>query len=245
MMNAEMPPVVRIVNGSGASRYVLTCEHASRFIPPAYNGLGLDESELVRHIAWDIGAEQVALALSRAIDAPLILAGYSRLLIDLNRPPESASAIPEISELTHIPGNAGLSDHDRQLRVDTYFTPFQSAVSDLLDARAAQGKPSTVIGVHSFTPVFKGFARPWDAGILFRASATFGAALANALKAPGLNIAENEPYQIDDESDYTVPVHGEARGLDAVLVEIRQDLIADDAGASEWARRLAAALQQI
>jgi predicted N-formylglutamate amidohydrolase len=237
-----LPPAFRVMNEHGTSSYVLICEHASRFIPACYNGLGLPASELQRHIAWDIGAEAVAMTLSASIDAPLVLANYSRLLIDLNRPPQSNTAMPEISESTVIPGNVRLSGAERRWRIDTLFTPFQDRVSQLLDARLAAGRPTALVAVHSFTPVFKGVARPWQAGVLYRRSRSFGEALIAALGGAAAGIAANQPYQIDDGSDYTVPVHGEARGLDAVLVELRQDLIADAAGAALWARRLAEAL---
>lgn len=240
-----LPPPVRLLNAQGSSPYVLLCEHASRFIPAAYQGLGLGAADLSRHIAWDIGAAQVAEALSQSLDAPLVMAGYSRLLIDLNRPVGSATSIPELSETTLIPGNRNLMAEERARRVTRYFEPYQAAVRHLLDDRQAEGRPTTVIGVHSFTPVFKGVARPWHAGILYRRSRAFGHALAEALGGPSGAIAENEPYQIEEDSDYTVPVHGEARGLDAVLVEIRQDLIGDAAGAAQWAARLAKALTAI
>ena len=236
------PPVARVVNAQGSSSYVLLCEHASCYIPAQYRGLGLQESELTRHIAWDIGAEEVATQLSSHLDAPLVCAGYSRLLIDLNRPIESSTSVPEISESTLIPGNANLSGAERQKRIDAYFNPYQRCVERLLDARVAAAHPTTIIGVHSFTPVYNGVKRPWQAGVLFRKSAQFGRALVESLGGSVVGIAENEPYQIDDESDYTVPVHGEARRLDAVLVEIRQDLIASEPGAADWAARLAKAL---
>ncbi len=237
-----LPPPVRVLNAEGRSRVVLLCEHASRFIPGRYHGLGLGGADLERHIAWDIGAADVAQELSVLIDAPLVMAGYSRLLIDLNRPLSSATSIPVISENTEIPGNRGLTGDERKARAQAYFEPFHAAVSALLDARQRLGHVDAVVGIHSFTPVFKGIARPWHAGILFRKSAAFGEHLVDGLrKGPGL-IAANEPYRIEDDSDYTVPVHGEQRGLHAVLVEIRQDLIAGTEGARDWARRLAAVL---
>ena len=237
-----LPAPVRILNRAGASPYVLLCEHASRFIPEEYKDLGLAAEDLTRHIAWDIGAANVAEALSTLLDAPLVVAGYSRLLIDLNRPVGSATSIPEISESTVIPGNLALTPEERARRVKLYFEPYQLAVRQLLDARHEAAKTTTIVGVHSFTPVYKGTARPWHAGILYRNSRRFGHALAQALGGPANFIAENEPYQIEDDSDYTVPVHGEARRLDAVLVEIRQDLIANRDGAANWASRLAIAL---
>lgn len=241
----RLPPPVRVLNAEGSSPYVLLCEHASRFIPDEYEGLGLSETDLSRHIAWDIGAAQVAESLSQALDAPLVMAGYSRLLIDLNRPLGSATSIPEVSETTVIPGNLNLTAVERLRRATRYFEPYQAAVQQLLDQRIASRKGTTIVGVHSFTPVFKGVARPWHAGILYRKAQRFGHALAEALGGADQAIAENEPYQIEDDSDYTVPVHGEARGLDAVLVEVRQNLISDQGGASVWATRLATALKEV
>ena len=240
----DLPPAVRVLNDNGASPIVLVCEHASAFIPLRYAGLGLSATDLKRHIAWDIGAADVARRLAGLIDAPLVLAGYSRLLIDLNRPPGSMTSVPGISETTVIPGNFNLTDEERRHRTDTYFTPFQQRRSALLDERQHEGRVSAVIGIHSFTPVYKGFARPWHGGILFRYAKHLGMKLVAALGGEAANIAANEPYRIGDDSDYTVPVHGEARGLDCVLVEMRQDLIADGAGAELWAQRLGVALRE-
>jgi predicted N-formylglutamate amidohydrolase len=237
------PPAVETVNAQGTSPYVLLCEHASNYIPARYDRLGLAEAELQRHIAWDIGVAPIARELSRLLDAPLVLSGYSRLLIDCNRPLGVATSIPEISETTPIPGNIALSPDERADREANFYWPFQKEVARILDQRQASKRPTIVFGVHSFTPVFKGLVRPWHAGILFRKAERLGNALVEALQEPGLTVAANEPYQIRDEGDYTVPVHGEARGLDAVLIEIRQDLIGDRDGQMEWVKRLAPALQ--
>ena len=164
----RLPPAVRVINEAGTSPYVLLCEHASRFIPASYGGLGLGEEDLSRHIAWDIGAAKVAFSLAALLDAPLVLAGYSRLLIDLN-------------ESTVIPGNQGISDTERAARIAQYFEPFHARVREILDERSRVGAATVVIGVHSFTPVYKGIARPWHAGILYRKSRDFGHNLATAL----------------------------------------------------------------
>lgn len=237
-----LPPAFCVENEQGSSPYVLICEHASCFIPDPYQGLGLADRELQGHIAWDIGAEAVADTLGRLIDAPLVRANYSRLLIDLNRPPGSVTSIPEMSELTVIPGNIGISETERTRRIDTLFTPFQDCVKRLLNQRAAALLPTTIVAVHSFTPIYKGVSRPWQAGVLYQKARVFGDKLIAELGGAAAGVAANEPYQIDDDSDYTIPVHGEARGLDAVLLEIRQDLINSDDGAVLWANRLASAL---
>lgn len=236
------PPAMTVVNEAGRSPYVLLCEHASRYIPPRYCKLGLPDYELTRHIAWDIGAEGIARQLSKALDAPLFLSGFSRLLIDCNRPIGVSSSIPEVSETTTIPGNIGIDGDERQRRANLFYWPFQKAVMAHLDERQRGGRPTIIFGVHTFTPVFKGFVRPWHAGVLYRKSEVFGERLLNHLAEPGLVLAANEPYIIEDDHDHTVPVHGEARGLEAVLIEVRQDLVGEAAGQAEWAKRLAGAL---
>jgi predicted N-formylglutamate amidohydrolase len=240
---ADAPPAATVTNATGRSPWVLLCEHASPHIPARYNGLGLGAADLLRHIAWDIGALAIARRLSAALDAPLISAGYSRLLVDCNRPQGTPTFIPAMSETTAIPGNTGLSATEIADRTARYWQPFQDAVAAHLDARRAAERPAVVFGVHTFTPVFKGVARPWHGGVLFRHSTALAERLLAALQEPGLVLAANEPYQIADDHDQTVPVHGEARGLDALLIEVRQDLVADDAGAAAWADRLAWAMR--
>ncbi|WP_424135863.1 N-formylglutamate amidohydrolase [Roseomonas chloroacetimidivorans] len=238
------PAPVTLLNAEGASPFVLLCEHASNHIPARYGALGLPAAELERHIAWDIGAAELARRLSVLLDAPLFLAGASRLLIDLNRPPGVPTSIRERSEDTPIPGNIGIDAAERAAREAAWFHPFHSAVSALLDRREAAGMPAFVIGVHSFTPRFQGVERPWHAGVLFDRAMVFGRALAAAIGSdPGLVVAENEPYRIEPGiHDYTVPVHGDARGLEAVLIELRQDLLGDPGSIEAWALRLASAL---
>lgn len=241
-MSAEWPASITIRNAQGPSPFVLICEHASNWMPPDYGGLGLPLAALSRHIAWDIGALDLARHMAARLDATLVEAGASRLLIDLNRPTDCASSIPEMSEATVIPGNCGLAEAERQHRIETWFYPFQSGIARLLDTRLSANRASVIVAVHSFTPIFLGQARAMQAGILYRHSHRFGAALVEALSGAGRAIAHNQPYQIDDASDYTIPIHGERRGLDAVLLEIRQDLIATPGGVADWAERLCAAL---
>jgi predicted N-formylglutamate amidohydrolase len=232
----DWPEPVEVLNDGGRSDIVLICEHASNHIPECFNGLGLEDIDLERHIAWDIGAESVSRSLSALLDAPCFIGKYSRLLIDLNRPIESVTSIPVRSEATDVPGNAQLSPGDRQLRIDQMFIPFHAAVSAHLDRREKDRRPTKIVAIHSFTPVFLGEARPWDAGILFDKSTKVGTDLIDRLKrVTGLNIGANVPYVIERKSDYAIPVHGEDRGLDAILVEIRQDLIGSAEGQTRWA----------
>ncbi|WP_426955310.1 N-formylglutamate amidohydrolase [Muricoccus radiodurans] len=238
------PEPVTLLNPEGGGPFVLLCEHASNAIPARLGTLGLPASELARHIAWDIGAAALARRLSALLDAPAVLSGASRLVIDLNRPPGAPTSIPVRSESTDIPGNLNVDPAERAAREAAWFHPFHDAVTALLDSRVAAGRPTRVIGVHSFTPVFTGIARPWHAGVLYDGAKSFARELIAALaRQPALVVGDNEPYRIEpDVHDYTVPVHGDRRGLEAVLIEVRQDLLADAAGIEAWAVRLRDAL---
>jgi len=239
----DWPPAVEVLNEHGRSDIVLLCEHASNHIPASYGRLGLEERDLGRHIAWDIGAAKVARRLSGLLDAPAFLSGYSRLLIDLNRPLGSPGSIPVRSEATDIPGNIGLDDAERDRRAAIMFKPFHDRVAAHLDRRRAEGRPTRLVTVHSFTPVFHGVPRPWHAGVLYDGARDFGEAILSRLRQDAsLNVEANEPYVIARDGDYAVPIHGDDRGIPAVLIEIRQDLVADDTGTEEWAGRLAAAI---
>lgn len=240
---AEWRAPVEVLNEAGRSEIVLICEHASNYIPPSFDGLGLPDEELVRHIAWDIGAEAVSRLLSKMLDAPCFLGKYSRLLIDLNRPLDSPTSIPVQSESTAIPGNIGMTDENRQVRIERIFNPFQSAVERHLDRRLANGTPTKIVAIHSFTPVFLGASRPWHVGILFDNSAKFANSTIGLLSGEaGLIVGANVPYVIERSSDYAIPIHGEDRGLEAILVELRNDLLATSGGQHEWAKRLYRAL---
>ncbi len=240
LLDPDEPDPVAFDNEAGPSIFFLTCDHAGRAIPRRLGRLGLPETETWRHIAWDIGIGAVGERLSGLLDAACIRQTYSRLVIDCNRDPAVPSSIPEISETTEIPGNRGLSAAARAARIDSVFEPYHDRIAAALDRRAAAGRATALIALHSFTPVFKGTARPWHAAVLFNRDPRLAHALAALLRAErGLVIGENEPYAVSDQTDYTVPVHGERRGLPHVEIEIRQDLIAGPAGQAIWAERLA------
>jgi predicted N-formylglutamate amidohydrolase len=242
-LESSGPPVV-VVNEAGPAPFVIVCEHASRLLPAGYDRLGLPAEEFDRHIAWDIGAAEVAVRLACLLDAPLFLAGYSRLLIDLNRPPGSPDSIPGVSESTRIPGNAAVVPEEAERRRQKWFAPFHETIAAHLDAR--RGRPIAVIGMHTFTPVFREVARPWHAGVLFGRAEAFGQQLASAIESRWDGpVGRNEPYRVTLEDDYTVPVHGDARGLVAALIEIRQDLVTDVFQVERWSRLLASALGSV
>jgi len=240
LLAADEPAPVRVLREAGAADFLLTADHAGRMIPRRLGRLGLPESELDRHIAWDIGIAGVTEHLSAALDATAVLQTYSRLVIDCNRDPSVASAMPGVSETTPIPGNVGLSAADRAARVREIFTPYHARIEALLDARAAARRRTVLVAMHSFTLVFKGESRAMQVGVLFNRDARLASALLALLRAEGdIVVGENAPYAVTDTTDYGVPVHGEKRGLPHVEIEIRQDLIADVRGQAAWAARFA------
>jgi predicted N-formylglutamate amidohydrolase len=240
LLDPDEPNPVTLENESGDSVFFLTCEHAGRAFPRRLGRLGLPEAETLRHIAWDIGIGAVGRELSLLLNAAVILQIYSRLVIDCNRDPNVPSSIPEISEDTEIPGNRGLDQAERAAREDAIFRPYHNAIAAALDRRAAANRASALVALHSFTPVFKGVARPWHVAVLFNRDPRLAHALADLLRAEGsLMVGENEPYQVSDLTDYTIPMHGERRGLPHIEIEIRQDLITEAAGQRQWAERLA------
>ena len=246
LLSAEDVPPIYEYNEAGRSPFLLTCDHYGRLIPRMLGDLGLPESELVRHIAWDIGIAGVAEALSKHLDAHLIVQRYSRLVIDCNRPPHVASSIPRISEATTIPGNEGISRQEAETRRAQIFDPYHRRIDEIIDQRRIAGLPTVLVSLHSFTPVYAGIARPWHIGSLYHRDTHLPPLLLKLLRAEGdLVVGDNEPYAVSDETDYTIPVHGEARGLMNTGIEIRQDLISDAAGERAWADRLARIFAEI
>jgi predicted N-formylglutamate amidohydrolase len=246
LLGHEDVPPIHEYNAAGQSPFLLTCDHYGRLIPKQLGDLGLPESELVRHIAWDIGIAGVAEALSRQLDAHLIAQRYSRLVIDCNRPPHAASSIPLISEATTIPGNEGLAREAAGARRAQIFDPYHRRIDEIIDGRLHAGIPTVLVSLHSFTPVYAGIARPWHIGTLYHRDTHLPSRLLKLLRSEAdLVVGDNEPYAVSDETDYTIPVHGEMRGLLNTGIEIRQDLISDVAGENSWADRLARIFAEI
>jgi predicted N-formylglutamate amidohydrolase len=239
------PAPVTVHNQNGTSPFLIVADHAGNAMPHALGGLGVAADECQRHIAWDIGIAAVCGLVADALDATLVQQNYSRLIIDCNRTPGTETSMPEISESTAVPGNIGLSEADKAARVREIFRPYHDAIETELDRRRQAGRPAALIAMHSFTPVYKGVTRPWHAGVLYNRDPRFAHLLMALLKSEaGLVVGDNEPYSVTDDSDYTIPVHGERRGLHHVAIEIRQDLIAAADGQQIWAALLARLLPQ-
>jgi predicted N-formylglutamate amidohydrolase len=234
---------VRVLRPLGRGRFVLLCDHASNRIPPELGDLGLPATELARHIAWDIGAAAVTEALSALLDAPAILCGISRLVIDCNRQLDSPELIPVVSDGTRVPGNAVLDNASRMARIQKWFRPYHDAVERVLLEREARGAESIVVAIHSMTRCLDGRSRPWQIALSSCSDRRLTDPVLAALRAPGdLVVGDNEPYAIEPDLDYSIPFHALRRRLLHLQVEFRQDEIAGAAGQRRWATRFAEVL---
>jgi predicted N-formylglutamate amidohydrolase len=246
LLAPDEPPPWQLINDEGAARALLVCDHASRRIPRRLRDLGLDRLALRRHIACDIGAGEVTRRLSRMLDAPAILANYSRLVVDCNRRLSDPTAYLAVSDGEFVPGNHDLTPAEKAQRADTIFHPYHGAIRDRLARFKGQGTTPALIAIHSFTPIFDGTSRPWQIGVLWDTDPRIPVPLMEKLSViPGLMVGDNEPYSGRAPADYTIDHHAEPTGLPHVSIEIRQDLINTPEGAERWSLILGRALDEI
>ncbi len=233
------------VDGNQAAGVILLCDHARNTLPPDYGTLGLPPGEFRRHIAYDIGAEAVTLGLAGRLEATALLTGFSRLLIDPNRGLDDPTLIMKLSDGAVVPGNRDIDAGERQNRIERYYLPYHTAITSEIDGLIARRIRPILVSVHSFTPAWKGTPRPWHAGILWDRDGRLPRLLLDGLRGnAALTIGDNEPYHGALEGD-TLNTHGTKRGLAHALIEIRQDLIAEQSGVDEWVDRLALILEPV
>ena len=235
------------VNPNGKANALLLADHASNVMPPRYKNLGIGPADLARHIAYDVGVAGTTRHLAKLLDAPALLGRFSRLLVDLNRDPSSPNCMPEASDGTPVPGNRNMSAAERATRLARYFTPYHRAVDDRLQAFRKRTVTPSLIAIHSFTPQLAGGEpRPWHAGILWDKDPRLARPLLNALRPQrDIEVGDNEPYSAREPNGYTMVQHGTKAGLPHVVIEIRQDLIAEEKGQKSWAERLAKVLKDL
>jgi predicted N-formylglutamate amidohydrolase len=241
---ASSEPVFDVLPGAGDSRLVLVCDHSRNVLPPDYGDLGLCARTLRRHIAYDIGAEAVTRKLAALTGAPAVFAGFSRLLIDPNRGEDDPTLVMRISDGAMIPGNARIDAAEISKRTERFWRPYREACAARIDEVCARGQTPVLLGVHSFTPILQGRARPWHAGVLWDNDPRLALPLIDELRAQNLEVGDNEPYDGALVGD-TMYELSTLRGLPGALVEIRQDLLADSAQCEAWAERLARALSPV
>ncbi|WP_293573765.1 N-formylglutamate amidohydrolase [Phaeobacter sp.] len=219
---------VEVWNADGAGEVIVLCEHASNHIPQRYGDLGLTAAHRNSHTVWDPGARAVSLALAKALDCPMIASRVSRLVYDCNRPPEAPSAMPSRSEVIEVPGNRALDQAARDERVQSVYRPFCEAVTQLIMARQHAGRQPVLVTVHSFTPVYHGTTRAVEIGILHDDDSRLAdAMLDEAAALPHRQIERNSPYGPEDGVTHSLQLHGQRNGIANVMLEIRNDLLAD------------------
>ena len=247
LLGPDDPSPFEVVNADGRARSVLFCDHASCAVPAALDGLGLDGAIIKRHIGWDIGAADVTRRLATLLDAPAVLAGYSRLVIDCNRPLDEPSSIPPVSDGVEIPGNKALTETDRAARQAACFTPYHDAVdAAIARVEAEHGGLCAVISMHSFTPVMDGYERPWHVGILWHEDGRMPVPVIETLSSnPSIAVGDNEPYSGRVPIPYSIPMHAHPADRPHITVEIRQDLIDTHHGAEAWANIMASAFAKV
>ena len=235
-LETDEPPAVRVVAAQAPTNLVLLCDHASRAVPRSLGDLGVARAEWDRHIAWDIGALGVAEILARRFGCALVNSGYSRLVLDCNRRLDDPGLCPAVSDGTPVPANEGLGDAARQLRIDALHAPYHAAVRGVLADIRKRGEVPVVVSMHSCTPVFKGFVRPWHVGVLWRSDPRLPVPLMASLRGlGGIEVGDNQPYDARDGHGFTMREHCERAGYPHALIEIRQDLIDTNAGIAKWA----------
>ena len=246
LIGRDDPAPFVILHEHGTAPALVICDHASRAFPRAMNRLGLPELAGWQHIAWDIGAGELARGLSHALEAPAVLAGYSRLIVDCNRQPDDAEAFRRVSDGWEIPGNAALTELDRRMRLACFFDPYHEAIAAMLaDFRRREVVPM-VVSVHTFTPEMAGQVRPWHVGVLWDQDEASARRMIDGLRAvEGLVVGDNEPYSGKHPSDYTIDHHAEQAGLPHVCIEVRQDMLESPAGIERWVRLLAGLLREL
>lgn len=247
LLGHDDPAPVGVRNGESQSPFFFICDHAGNAVPSALNGLGLPRGELDRHIGYDIGILSVTEQLADFLSAPLVFQRYSRLVVECNRRLTAPDSIALVSDGTAVPGNAGLDPVARETRIRAIAEPYHREIVSRLDKLKSAGMQTILISMHSFTPslLARPSPRPWQIGLCYGPDQRFSRSLLEVLdRDPTLNVGRNEPYDVDMERSYSIPVHGEERGLPYAEVEIRQDLITSPAGQKSWAERMMRVLRQ-
>ena len=246
LLGADDPAPYAILQENGAAAALVVCDHASRAIPKSLNRLGLPELATWQHVAWDIGAGELARGLASMLDAPAVLAGYSRLVVDCNRRPDDPDAFRQVSDGWEIPGNAALDDDARRRRLAACFDPYHDCVAALLAGLERRSPRPLLVSVHTFTPLLNGRQRPWHVGVLWEHDEPSARRLLAGLRRhPEIVVGDNQPYSGKHPSDFTIDHHAERAGLPHVCIEVRQDQFESAAGTERWVRILGGVLVEM
>ncbi|MEM6742853.1 MAG: N-formylglutamate amidohydrolase [Pseudomonadota bacterium] len=239
-------PAFELVNAEGDPSLLFTADHAANTVPTEVSGgdLGLPPEDMARHIAYDVGVRGVTIGLAEAFGAPAVLSTFSRLVIDPNRGEDDPTLVMKLTDGSVIPGNRHVDGAEVAARLGAWHRPYHGAIRRQLDRAAAAGATPAIVSMHSFTRQFRGRPRrPWHVGVLWDEDPRLAAPLLDRLREErDLVVGDNEPYSGALKGD-AMWTHGTRRGLPHALIEIRNDLIADQAGQREWVDRLAPVLR--
>ncbi len=234
-----------VIGGAADAGLVILCDHARNAFPPGYGTLGLPEAQLQRHIAYDIGAEAMTRHLAASLGVPAVMTHYSRLLIDPNRGEDDPTLVMRLSDGAIVPGNRYVDPAEREKRLTSFYRPYHSAISDVLDSCVATGIAPAILSIHSFTESWKSVPRPWHAGVLWDRDPRLAVPLIEALYAEGdLIVGDNQPYHGGLEGD-TMWQHATQRDFAHALIEVRQDLIRTEKDQAAWGKRLTRLMRQL
>lgn len=242
---SDAPPPFTVQNPQSTRPLLLVCDHASREIPTCLGDLGLDPIARRCHLAWDIGAGGLTRALAERLQVTAVFAGYSRLVMDCNRQLTDPSAYLEFGDGVAIVGNAGISAAERAARAEALYWPYHHAIDAEIERLTQAALMPAMIAIHSFTPVMDGVSRPWQMGVLWDTDNRISSVLISRLRQAGYDVGDNQPYSGRAPQDFTIDYHAEGRGLPHVGLEVRQDLIVDQAGIQKIADLLAEIIPDI
>ena len=238
-------PAFDVINENGSAPFLLVCDHARNRIPESLKQLGVADWVLDKHVASDMGARDLTLALSKRFDAPAVLSNFSRLVIDPNRPIDSRAAFVRVSDGIAIPGNIELTPEDRQRRIDELFHPYHAAIETKLASFEQIGKVPALISIHTCTPVFDRVVRRWHIGVMWDKDPRLAKRVLAALApVPDICVGDNEPYSGAHPHDFTIDNHAENNGYPCIGIEVRQDLVESPEGVEKWGTLLGDALAE-
>ena len=225
--------------------FLVICDHASNNIDEKYKNLGLEKKYIDSHRAFDIGVKNVAWELSKLLDCNLVMANFSRLIIDPNRGLDDLTLIPKLSEGRVVKGNIGIvlnkNDYERDIRIKNYYNPYHDQIENFINNSIKKNVTPKVISIHSFTPIWKGKKREIDVGILWDKDNRLSNIFLKSFK--GYNVGDNKPYSGRLKND-TLYKHATLKGLPNVLIEIRQDLLASENNQKDWAKKIYKVLEK-
>ncbi len=245
VLAADEPRAIEWFNPLGAGSFIFGCEHASNRIPVRFGTMGLDETELSRHIAWDIGARRLTELLAIRTDSPAILQRYSRLVYDCNRTVGHPGAFVTDADGSCVTGNLDLTDAEKAARERDIYRPFHDALTGAIELRQLRAERFAFLAIHSFNQSVRGVARPWHIGFIYNQQPALSKRLISWFREnTDFIVGDNEPYSPLHAVDHTIRIQAEVRCVPYSMIEVRNDLLRSESEIVGWADLIATALSE-